>query len=248
MPQGTTTTMSNTKLLDQLIRRSLLATLLITLTMARTRAQSANVDAVTIVPADAKFHGRTYGEWSAEFWQYALALPVEGHPFLDTPEYDFSAGQKGSVWFWSQPDGPITRSVTLPAGKALFLTIRDVEVSSIEEPPFFGATEAEQREGATWFGDRIVDVFCVINGEPVENLDQFRVSSPQFKFRAPTPWIFGETGGKATAVSDGSFLMLLFPKGRHTIEFGGTFRFAPGELGDDGFDLPHEGTIELTVE
>jgi hypothetical protein len=202
---------------------------------------------VQIVPPDAKFRGNTYPEWAAAFWQWSLALPLEGHPFLDTPEYDFSAGQKGSVWYWSSPDGPITRTVTMPAGKALFLTIRDVETSTLEEPPFFGVTEEEQRANSEWFADHIVDVFCVIDGKAVENLEDYRFSTPQFQFTAPTPWIFGNVGGKGTAVGDGYFLMLQLPKGKHTIHYGGTFHFDAGELMDEPLDLPHDVTIEITV-
>ena len=209
---------------------------------------------VRIVPPNAKFHGKTYPEWHAAFWQYALSRPLAGHPFLDTPEYDFSAGQKGSVWFVGGPDGPITRTVSIPSGKALFLTLRDVETSSLEAWPFFGATEAEQRSNSVWFADRIVDVYCEINGVPVPNLHQFRFQSPQFGFTAPTPWIFGNfdpgpnVGGRGTAVGDGYFLMVELPKGQHTIHFGGTYHFEAGELGnEEPFDLPHDITMEVTV-
>src|SRR5688500_15727284 len=147
----------------------------------------ADVEEVTIVPPDATYHGKTYPEWTAAFWQFALSLPVEGHPFL-TEEIDFSARQKGSVWFWGAPDGPFTRHISMPPGKALFLTIRDVEVSTLEAPPFFGATEEEQRAQANWFSDRIIDLFVTINGVPVENLEYFRFTSPQFTFNAHTTW------------------------------------------------------------
>jgi hypothetical protein len=58
---------------------------------------------------------------------------------------------------------------TVPSGVAIFLTIRDAEVSSLEGPLFFGATEAEHRDGANFFADHIVDVFAVIDGVPVPN-------------------------------------------------------------------------------
>jgi len=205
---------------------------------------------VTVVPPGANYHGRTYPEWAAAFWQYAFALPIEGHPFLAGPDDDFSAGQKGSVWFWSAPDGPMTRTVRMPAGKTLFLTTRDVDVSSLEAPPFFGATEQEQRAKSGWFADHIENVFVTIDGVAVENIDQFRFSTPQFKFTAPTPWIFGEIGGTGTAVGNGYFLLLELPKGEHTIHYGGTFRFAPGELFPDVQEeiiLPKEILIKLTV-
>jgi hypothetical protein len=145
------------------------------------------------------------------------------------------------------PDGYTTRAVTLPAGKALFLTIRDVETSSLEEPPFYGATEEEQRASSNWFADHIVEVYCEINGVPVPNLWDYRVESPQFEFTAPTPWIWGATGGKATAVSDGYFVMVELPKGHHTIHFGGTYHFDAGELLDVPIDLPHDVTLDITV-
>lgn len=210
----------------------------------------ADESSVNIVPPDAKYHGKTYPEWAAGFWQYAFPLPVEGHPFLAGPDDDFSAGQSGSVWFWSAPDGPMTRTVRMPAGKTLFLTIRDVDTSSLEAPPFFGATEQEQRANSTWFADRIENVFVTIDGVAVENLDHFRFSTPQFEFTAPTPWIFGDVGGTGTAVGDGYFLLLELPKGQHTIHYGGTFRFAPGELFPDVQEeivLPKDITLKITV-
>lgn len=206
-----------------------------------------------IYPPESRPFGKSYPEWHAAFWQWALARPLEGHPFLDTPEFDFSAGQSGKVWFVGAPDGPLTREATIPEGAALFLTIRDVETSTLEEPPFFGATEAEQRANSEWFADHIVDLYCIIDGVPVENLQAYRFASPQFEFTAPTPWIFGNPdhniGGTGTAVGDGYFVMVgSFPKGKHIIQYGGTYHFEAGELGnEEPFDLPHDVTIELTV-
>lgn len=49
-------------------------------------------------------------------------------------------------------------------------------------------------------------------------------------------------------MGDGYFL--LFPslsKGKHTIHYGGTFHFEPGELADEALDFPKDITTELTV-
>lgn len=205
----------------------------------------AGVKEVTIIPPDAKFHGKTYPEWQAAAWQYAFALPVEGHPFLD-PNAEFSAAQNGSVWFGSL-DVNGTREVNLPQGKALFLMIRAADGSSLEAPPFFGATEDEQRAVAEFFADHIVDVFVEINGEPVPNLDQFRFATPQFTFTAPTPWVFGEVGGTGTAVGEGYTLLLQLPKGVHTIHYGGTFHFDAGELDVVPIDIVKDITLIVTV-
>lgn len=201
-----------------------------------------------VVPPDATYRGHTYPEWAASFWKWALELPVAGHPFLECTK-DLSAGQSGNVWYWAAPDGPATcKGVKLPPGTALFLSIRDVETSSLEEPPFYGATEGEQRANSRFFADHIVDVFCIIDGVPVKNLRAYRFSSPQIQFTAPTPWIFGETGGTGTSVGDGYYIMLEpLPKGKHIIHYGGTFHFEAGELGPDPVDLPKDIIIELTV-
>ena len=214
-------------------------------------AQAAGNKNPRILPPKSHFGGKSYSEWAAEFWQWAFSLPVEGHPFLDdNPEFDLAANQPdGPVWFWSAPEGTLTRHATLPVGKALFLTLRDVDASSLEEPPFFGATEEEQRDAANFFADHIVDVFATIDGVPVRNLDDYRFETDQFEFSAPSPWVFGANGGDGTAVGDGYFLLLApLPKGHHTIHYGGTFHFEAGELGDDPLDFVKDITIELTVK
>jgi len=202
---------------------------------------------IRIIQPDERYLGKTYPEWAAVFWQWMLGLPLEGHPVVDDGLFDFSAGQSGKVWFWASPEGTITRTVTLPEGSAFFLSLRDVDTSSLEEPPFFGATYEQQRSNSVWFADHIVDVFCTVDGVPVD-LTHFRFLTPQFEFTAPTPFIFGATGGTGTAVGDGYFLMFPnLPRGKHTIHYGGTFHFEPGELGDEAMDFTKDTTIEMTV-
>src|SRR3954467_1289404 len=197
--------------------RSWLPILCLSAVMAAASAQSAPPPSVGIVPSDAKFRGKSYSQWAASFWQWMMALPLEGHPAIDDPSYVFSAGQSGSVWYWAAPEGFITRNATLPAGKALFLTIRDVETSSVEavDSGFYGATEAEQRANTKYFANHIVDVFCVIDGVPVQNLQAYRFATAQFTFTAPTPWIFGATGGTGTSVGEGYFLTPTPQSGPH---------------------------------
>ena len=50
-----------------------------------------------VLPVQSKFEGKTYGEWSAEFWKWELSLPIDHHPLFDTAPV--SAGQTGHVWF-----------------------------------------------------------------------------------------------------------------------------------------------------
>ena len=196
-----------------------------------------------VFPPNSKPYGKSYGEWSARASQWAFNLPVEGHPFLGCPE-PADAGQSGPVWFLAA--GPAECSGAVPVGKALFFPLANTDCSTLEDPPFHGDTEAEQRECAKFWADHIVEasLFCEIDGVPATNLAIYRAVSPQFAFTAPTPWVFGAVGGQGTAVVDGYSLMLSpLSKGAHTIHFGGAFHFsvADGDPfdADFGFDTTH---------
>jgi hypothetical protein len=217
-----------------------------------------------IVPPDAGYHGRTYGQWSARWFEWIMEFPVQDkdgdplpHPNFDDPNFDVSDRQAGGVWFiagsFVGEDGlPIERTATIPHNKALLIGLLNVECSSVEPPEFgfHGDTEAEQRDCAKYWADHIVpgSLFLEVDGEDLTDIASFRAVTPQFKFKAPTPWVFGETGGQGTAVGDGYFVLLEpLPEGQHTIHYGGTFRFT---LEEDGFEaeFPKDIVIHLTVE
>src|SRR5437867_3706794 len=39
-----------------------------------------------VYPPTSPVFGRTYAEWSAAWWQWALSLPVDQHPLFDTAD------------------------------------------------------------------------------------------------------------------------------------------------------------------
>jgi len=193
-----------------------------------------------VLPPGSTPYGKSYGQWSAEWWKWALALPVDGHPFLNSPDFHCNAGQTGHVWFLGAPFDPTERTCTIPAGKSVFFALLNAECSDLEG---LGTTEADQRTCAKFFADHISDLFCSIDGVPVKNLAAYGVQSPQFTFTAPTPWIFGDTGGTGTSVSDGYFLMLApLSRGAHTLRYGGSFHFSTAEGDPFNFD----GSIDIT--
>jgi hypothetical protein len=156
------------------------------------------------------------------------------------------------VWFWAAPDGEVfTRTVTMPHGKAIFLSMLDVEASTLEDPPFYGATAADQAAIASLFADRIADLFLTIDGRPVDDLAACRTANPQIAIDVPTPWIFAPVGGAGTSSGDGYYVIIKpLAIGAHTIHYGGVFHFQAGDFGPGSaaFDLPKDTTIELTVE
>src|ERR1043166_7033158 len=56
-----------------------------------------NLGNPAVAPPPSHFHGLTYSDWSAKWFQWAYSLPFTQHPLFDTA--DSSAGQTGDVWF-----------------------------------------------------------------------------------------------------------------------------------------------------
>ena len=170
-----------------------------------------------------------------------MELPaVANHPFNDNPGFDVTMGQTGNVWFLAGVFGTVSRNITVPSNKTLFIGLLNGEASDLEG---MGNTYADRRATAIWQADHITpsSLSCTIDGMHV-NLSSYRFVSPEINFVAPTPWIYGSTGGNGKSVADGYYVMLksLSP-GTHTIHYTGAFHFT---LANDGFDF--DASIDMT--
>jgi hypothetical protein len=206
-----------------------------------------------VIPPQAVAYGHTYGEWSAQWWQWAFGLAPDVNPVLDPTGDLVGSGQSGPVWFLAGTfGGPAERDATIPAGKALFFPIvnwsvwepDDDETSRLIvehlglDPNVL--TEAEiLRITANWLADRSAPVSCMVDGVAINNLANYRAESPdfEFNFNDELALLFGLDGGlKSPAVADGYWLMLApLPLGRHTIEFHGVADISTAN--GDPFDL-----------
>jgi hypothetical protein len=217
--------------------------------MAMTPSASALWSDPNILSPLSRPYGKSYGLWSAHWWRWFMQHPVAGHPAIDDPSFDVTSGQSGQVWFLAAVFGEVTRNVTIPAGKALFVGLLNAEFSSNEG----FATEQAQRAEANFWADHIVaaEMTCSIDGDEVDDITQFRFESPQFTFTAPDPWIFSPANtGPGTFVADGYFVMLRpLSVGHHVLEFSGHFHFDIGEIGNpEPLDLPLDMTYHITVQ
>jgi hypothetical protein len=171
------------------------------------------------------------------------------HPGIDSPNFDVTEGQipTSSVWFLGAPFGVVRRGCLIPPEKWLFVALVNIESSNLEGEPFFGETAQDQASIAKYFADHIVHLFCEIDGAPVPDLPSYRISTPQFNFNAPTPWIFGDVGGPGTSSADGYYVLIKpLDPGQHILHFGGAFEFTAAA---DDFDLyaPLDMTYYITV-
>src|SRR5262245_65059189 len=177
-----------------------------------------------VIPPGAKFHGLSFGQWQARWWQWAFSLPATDHPF--NPGGNVLQGQTDHVWFLAGVFGTEERSITIPVGTALFFPIANSECSTAEPPPFHGGNEAELRACAKENADTISDLAAEIDGVSVQNIPAYRHQSPVFTFGPlPDDNILGlPAGTTAQSVDDGIYLLLApLSVGTHTIRFTATF-------------------------
>jgi hypothetical protein len=196
-----------------------------------------------VVKTNSVAYGRTYGEWSAAWWQWAFSIPVASHPLFDNG--DCSVGQSGPVWFLGgrfcqtgQPcNGAATRSCKVPVGKALYFPLNNVADTAPEEPnwgcgnslpPLVGGTIAEMRQCVASFIDQVTGLEADLDGEQIHNIkSNFRVQSPQFDVTWPEDNVLTAIGegpfsaGTYSPVIDDGYYLLLEPlsPGIHTLHF-----------------------------
>jgi hypothetical protein len=183
-----------------------------------------------VIPPNAKYKGLSYAEWEAKWWQAVFAIPVGAfeHPFFTAEPFGGEDGVTFLVGLFGEGN---VKEITLPAGTALFFPIINASCSVFEPDPFHGDDEQSLRECANGHIDGVSDVFAVIDGKPVNNIQAYRVESPLFEWGPlPDDNIFQFFGldapeGTTSLAVDAGYYLLLAPLnvGEHVISFGGMF-------------------------
>jgi hypothetical protein len=170
--------------------------------------------------------GKTMAQWSAIWWQWALAIPADSNPLLDTDGAFCAQNQSGAVWFLGGVlfGGTTERSCTVPRGRHLLLPIANA--FWIQTPLDDPHTEQEYRELAQSFLPT-TELFATLDGKPLvfdPRLPIVRTQSAVFTAVFPAGNVFGLDPSLLTGrdiVSDGYWVMLppLTP-GAHELKFG----------------------------
>jgi len=209
---------------------------------------AGNTSNPDVMPVNSHPHGASYEEWAARWWQWEFSLPTTANPIFDTA--DCSAGQTDKVWFlgggsvanfFPAPgvsEVQVTRNCIVPPGTFLFFPVINTECSTVPGDNAGDATPAGLRTCA--IGARSTINFsalsATLDGVAINNLAQYSVTSPLFKF-GPLPnnnvlQFFGLTapqGTTALSVTDGIYLMLHpLSAGAHTLHFHSEFDFGDG--------------------
>lgn len=222
-------------------------TILATALLASTALQAQSSDG-RVLPPHSIVVGKTLGEWSAVWWKWAYAIPVNDNPLLDSTGAKSKFGDVGAVFFLAglfNPSGSasVTRTVTIPANKFIFFPLENfvddnvgngcTTPSSTPCPSRLTIDALKAQINGALPGIRALH--ASIDGQPVSDSDLFshREVAPVFSYTLQLTDNLQEvvngittpdaTGTVFPAVADGYYLMLRpLPAGQHVINFGGT--------------------------
>jgi hypothetical protein len=204
-----------------------------------------------IAPINAAPHGQTYGEWSGAWWRWAYSFPVDRHPLIDPTGELAALGQSGPVWFLAGNfGGTTTRTVTVPAGKALFFPIINaswINIPELGDNPWSDEQRAFARSVIAPFIDNAFNLSCTIDGVAVKDIDSYRAVTPdgaEYFVTVPENSLLGLAAGSyGPSVDDGIYLMLApLRPGQHTIHF--TSASEGSALGSFALDVTYHLTVK----
>ena len=183
-----------------------------------------------IAPPNSHVQGRTYSEWAAAWWRWAVTAPTSINPVLDTTGADCAVGQSGSVWFLAGIFGPgaVTRTCRVPAGYSLFFPIVNIAYFAFSNDPPETRTEQFVRSQVTCV-EGATDLHASVDGREVNDVAAFLEQSVLFEVQLPSDNVFGLTAADVpglllTPSVDEGFYLFVEPlsPGHHTVKFGGT--------------------------
>lgn len=220
-------------------------------------AQNGNTnedDNALVYSPDERVLGRSYAEWSAEWWEWVFVTPGSINPIFDPDGHNCHVNQSRPVFFLAGNNTPaptVTRRCTVARNTVMFLPMINTECSNVEPDPYHGSTDATRLACAqAWIdGAPPATIKLSIDGHAVHGLRDFRVASPPFNFQTPPHdnilGIDGVTSGRSE--SDGYWAMLKPLKpGTHTIHFEGQVTVPPPFPGATPFS--QVVTYHITVQ
>jgi hypothetical protein len=189
----------------------------------------------------ARPYDRSYSEWAAAWWTWAVSQPVATNPVLDTTGASCSVAQKGKVWFLAGTfSGSVERTCTVPKGKALLVPVLNFAYFAFATDPPEQRTERYVRDQVRGFRHSVTSLTASIDGRPVPGVAGYFEESALFRVVLPDDNIFGlDAGFVLDPCVDAGYYLVVKPlaPGRHTIRFGGS----------SGFGGSIQATYHLTV-
>jgi hypothetical protein len=201
-------------------------------------ARAATTSNAVVIPPQQE----NYGQLGALWWKWVLSIPNAQNPLNDPTGADCALGQKGGRWFLAgtSSGGPVTRSCTVPANRALFFPVINTEQDypcpdpayqpapgqSLQNFLTYGNPSIPYPTGAVTIINTASDLNASLDGVNIPIVSSYRGTSNLFSFTGdPSLTALDSciTGSPQPAVSDGYWLLLApLSPGQHTLQFGGS--------------------------
>jgi hypothetical protein len=182
---------------------------------------------IELFTVDSKPYGKTYGEWTVNWWQWALSIPSSINPVVDKTGLCASVNQPvADVWFLAGKFGTEDkylpeRKCTVPFSRAILFPIINCEANPLEYPQL--KTKLDIIDHVLKDEDNIVRKECYVNGEQV-TIERIQSDPPVFPITINEDNALGlEGGGSTMAAADGYWVFLKpLPKGEYIVNFAGS--------------------------
>ena len=181
---------------------------------------------VSSFTVDDRPYGKTYGNWTVEWWRWVLGIPKRINPVVDmSGKYTTMNQQNRDVFFLAgklaeKRENLPERSCKVSGQKSILVPVINCEANPLENPELETLKAIEQRARSD--EDTIVSYHCYLDGKAVPT---HRVHSDPIIFEVSLVEdnLFSAKGGLTHASADGYWAFLKpLPKGEHTISFQGS--------------------------
>ncbi len=185
---------------------------------------------ITCFTHDSEIFNKSYGQWTVDWWKWALSTPRLQNPVLDKNGENHYVNQPSSrVWFLAGVFGDEekyhpTRRIKLPEGLSILFPVLNCEANSIEYPHL--KNDMDLIEHVSNDVESVVKKDCFVND--IILIPERVPSDPKiFEFIIPKDNILGVEGGKVIrACADGYWIFLrALPKGDYIIDFEGSCEY-----------------------
>jgi hypothetical protein len=176
---------------------------------------------------DTKIFGKTYGQWTTEWWRWLLSTPTEINPLVDeTGQHAFVNQPSSNVWFLAgsfprmERNYPI-RKCHVPGGRSILFPIINCEANRLEYPKL--KYDSELIEHVENDMNTIVMKDCFVEGTQV--IPTRVPSDPKiFQLTISKDNPFGVKGGGTTSATADGYWVFLKPlrNGHYALNFNGS--------------------------
>jgi hypothetical protein len=176
-----------------------------------------------VYPPDSYPHGKSYADWLELYTIKLLEAPEDENPAYDSDGRYCDRMQEEQVFLLAGSfDGQYNRQFSIEEGKDLFLAPIFKNDSHAEDNDLAAEDDNSMIQRLNEGISYVTEKFVIVDEKPVENVDDFLVTTRIFPFTFPENNVYKVTPGLTTGIAKGWAVMLkALPVGQHTVEFGG---------------------------